>query len=247
MTLDLGRSNSWQYIPKYNHSWGHRYNQQMVKMATMLHGSVKSIVTVLPGGPAVNDTYLDLTDGKIYVWQPAVDDPNDDSGPAQWYTITPVVGDRLYVEDENMMYVLNSSNAWVVFWNPAQSHRAIARELTFYVPDIIRPTTDIIRYVASFEMAFPEDAEGSGAYAQTPPTDTVVFTLRRNNVQFGTITFTVGDSEGVVAIPAETVIVPTINEGQYTQANSFTVRSPANLRGMKDLSVSLRTKIRSID
>lgn len=250
MTLNIGGSNTWSYIPKFSHSWGQKYNQQMVKLALMLHGSVKGIVSTLPGSPAVNDAYILSTNRKLYVWVDAISDPNEEPAiddPAQWYEINPTIGDRFYVEDEGKMYVLNSVPAWVEFWNPAASHRAIQRELTFFVPADVRPSAVIASYVASTELAFPAGAAGSGAYCQTAPSASTTFSLRKNNVEFGTIAFASGSNDGVVTIASDTVILPAINDGLFTVANQVTIVSPSTVNGMQDLSVSLRGEIRSID
>jgi hypothetical protein len=250
MTLNIGGSNTWTYIGKFSHAWGRKYNQQMVKLAVMLHGSVKGIVSSLPGSPAVNDAYILTTNNKIYVWQPAIADPNDEppvDDAAQWYEINPTIGDKFFVEDEEKMYILNSIPTWVEFWNPAASHRAIQRELTFFVPADVRPSAVIVNYVASTELAFAAGGDGQGAYCQTAPSATTVLSIRKNNVEVGQISFDAASNVGDVSFSGATAIVPAISDGLFTIANSLQVVSPATLNGMKDLSISLRGEIRSID
>lgn len=250
MTKNIGVSNAWTAIGKYSQNWSQKMNQALVKMAVMLHGSVLGRVGALPGSPAVNDTYILTTDNAIYCWQPAVVDANDTppvNDAAQWYKITPTTGDKLYVVDENKFYVFDNLSTWNMFWDPSKSHRSIQREMTFYVPYLLRANATIFSYVASTEIAFPAGAAGSGAFCEVAPSAAVVFSIRKNNAVVGTISFASGNTDGVVAFPSEAVIVPSAQDGMYLRPNVLTVTSPANIAGMQGLNVSLRGKIRSID
>lgn len=247
MTKSIGRAVSWNQIAKRSNGWGVKMNEQIIKFSVLMQGAAESRTDALPGSPADWDVYIHPTDDKIYVRAPAFNDGDNDHA-AEWYTITPSVGLVMLVKDENKWYVYNNMSEWQMLWDPALSHRAIQREFSFYAPYRIRPNTIIFGYVATQEFTLEATPSGSGAFCEVAPTGgAVVFTIAAGGTTAGTITFADGATDGVVSIPVETVVLPTILENKYTSAKILTVRSPADTRGMQGLNCTLPGKIRSID
>lgn len=247
MTKSIGRAVSWNQIAKRSNGWGTKMNEQIIKFSVLMQGAVESRTDGLPGGAADWDVYINPADDKIYVWVPTFDD-GDTVHDAEWYVITPSIGLVMLVKDENKWYTYNSASDWQMLWDPALEHRAIEREFSFYAPYRIRPSTNVFAYVATQEFTIEADPPGAGAYCEIAPTGgAVVFTITAAGSPAGTITFADGATDGVVDIPVEKVVLPTILDNKYTSAQSLIVRSPANTRGMEGLNFTLSGKIRSID
>jgi len=243
---NIGTTANWTQIPKRSNDWGPRMNEQLVKMAAMLHGSVKSRTTVLPANPAVDDMYIDPETKRINIWVGAFTDDGV-TQPAEWYEIVPTLGVKMFVEDEFKWVLFNPNGNWQVIWDMNKSHRAIEREFSWYAPGNIRKNAVIFAYVAAQEFVIEAGAPGSGASCEVAPTSDVVFNVRKNNASVGNITFLAGQTEGVVNIPNEVAVLPAGQESLYVQANSLSIISPADTHGMIGLNATIRGKIRSID
>lgn len=249
MVRNIGRASAWTPVGKRSHSWGRKMNDQIVKFGALLQGAVKSMTTPLPGAGVDGDIYIDPADRRIKVWIVAW---NDGDGPiaAEWNVIEPTRGLIMYVTDQNKWYSYTeiSGGTWQLLWDPAKTHRAIAREFSFYAPYLIRPNQDAFCYVATKEFTIAAGAPGTGASCEIAPVGgSVVYSIRKNTTEIGTITFAAGSTTGVISFPSEQVILPTIQENMFEQANMLRIRAPANTRSMEGLCLTIAGKIRSID
>lgn len=246
MVKGIGTPTSWVPIAKRSHNWGNRMNEHMVKLAVLTQGSVKSRTTTVPTEGEVGDAYIHPSNKKVYVWIPEWND-GDEIQPGQWYVINPQAGLILMVLDENKWYAYGITETWEVLWDPEKSHRAIAREFSFYVPYLVRPRSTLFSYVATQETTIEAGAPGSGAYCDVPPIAPVTFNILKGGGSVGSIEFAAGEHYGNITLDEDQIIVPTIEEGMYMQANSFSVRSGEYTYGMEGLNVTIAAKIRSID
>lgn len=246
MTKAIGSSSSYERFPKLSNNWGRKMNEQLVRIATCMHGAVLSMTTPLPASPAVNDTYINPADGKIYVW---VDEFTDGATtePAQWYVITPAMGLLMYVSDEQKFYVRDQYEAWQFVWDLGASHRAVEKELTFYNPYLIRKNAVIFLYCAGTEFTLPAGAPGSGASLDVAATADLTFDIQHNGSPVGTVSFAAGSLSGVVTVPSTVVVHPAIEENMYVQAHTLQIVSRAETYAAEGLSISLKGSIRSID
>ena len=247
MARNVGTSADWQQIPKRSHTWGRKVNDQLVKYGVLLQGSVKSRTDTVPASGASGDIYIHPTNKRIYAWVEAWND-GDGVIPAEWYIIQPTTGLVMHVQDVDKWYVYTQLADWQLLWDPSKSHRAIQREFAFYHPYLIRPSAKIFGYVATKEFAIAAGAPGSGSHCEIAPVGgSVVYSIRKGNAQIGTITFADGSTDGVIDFPNMQVILPAIQENMYEVANILQVVSPANIRSMQGLHVTIQGIIRSID
>ena len=247
MVLQIGNAGSFIQISKRSHNWGQRMNWQLIRLATITHGAALSKTTPIPPTGNPGDVYIHPTNDDIYVWVEEFED-TDATVPAQWYVIGATMGLKMYVEDVNKWFFFNQMGAWQQLFDPDKTHRAIQREFKWYNPYLIRPNSVLFSYVATQEWVIEAGAPGSGAHCEIAPVGgSVVFNIFARGPQVGTITFAAGSTDGVVDIPSEVVVLPTVEENQYEKAHVFRVRSPANTRGMEGLNVTICGKIRSID
>lgn len=247
MVLNIGNAGSFIQVAKRSHAWGERFNWQLIRLSVLTHGSAKSRTTAIPGSGTEGDVYIHPSNNNIYVWVDAFNN-GDTVIPAQWYVINTALGVKMFIEDEDKWVFFNQMGEWQVMFDLNKNHRAIAREFHWYNPYLIRPSSTLFSYVATQEWVIEAGAPGSGAHCEIAPVGgSVVFNIFARGPQVGTITFAAGSLDGVVDIPDEVVVLPTVEENMYEKAHVFQVRSPANTRGMEGLNVTICGKIRSID
>lgn len=245
----IGAANVFPTFNKQSHGWSEGMNQNLVKMAMLLHASCDGMVGALPGSPDVNDTYIYTADKSIYVWVDAVVDPTAGiNDPAQWYVVTPVVGLTMMVADQEKYFTYTIDGVWTEVWDMNATHRSLARPIAFDVPYRLRSGAKLFEYVAGMEFTIPAGAPGSGAFLDVAPTGgDLVLTIQHNSSTVGTITFDEGETEGVVDIPDEVVVYNSVMENEWMRAHNLTVLSPANTRLAEGLGVTFLGKIRAID
>jgi len=87
----------------------------------------------------------------------------------------------------------------------------------------------VMQYLVVDHMTIPLDLEGSAAHARTAPTTTAVFTLKKNDVEIGTVTFapspdvTVSFPSAINFVPGDiiTLIAPALQDATLADV-SFT-------------------------
>lgn len=88
--------------------------------------------------------------------------------------------------------------------------------------------------VAAQPYRVPVAAAGSRAYAATAPSASTVLSVRKNGVEFGTITFASGSNAGTFAVATAT---------SFVAGDVLSIVAPAAVNGMADLSVLLKQVI----
>lgn len=99
-------------------------------------------------------------------------------------------------------------------------------------PGTILINADMVRYLTPRAYNVPIELDGSVAECGVAPTNTVVFTVRKNGVSFGTFTFDNGDliaNDPMVSAAGAT----------FAAGDIITITSPANVYGMQDLSFTI--------
>lgn len=81
-------------------------------------------------------------------------------------------------------------------------------DLQFYLEGLMADAENLYRYAALRQFTVPSNTTGFIAVAGTAATATTVVTLKKNNVQFGTITWSAAGTVGVWSIPGDTVFNP---------------------------------------
>jgi hypothetical protein len=231
-----------------SHSWGHEMNFNMIRMSMTMGPSVESRVTALPGSAAEGTMYIDPATKKLCMWIEAFDDEEGPPLPADWYSLTPLLGQTVLVKDEYKYYLYNWMNDWELAIDLGATHMGIEREFSWYAPGLMRPNATLFYYIAGIEFTIEMDAPNSGANLEVGPVGgSLVLNILHQGVGVGTITFTSGSTEGVIDFPAERIVQPAHIENQYVRANALSVTSPADTRQAQGLSVTLRGEIRPID
>lgn len=91
-------------------------------------------------------------------------------------------------------------------------------DLAVFVKGLAWDGEEIIRHVfAATDVSFPDDFDGSQAVAGAVADDAAIFTIEKNGVQFGTLTFAQGSNTGTFSATAET----------FTAADVLTVNAPS--------------------
>lgn len=221
-----------------NHNWAEGMSNNMLKASTLLQPSAISRTTNLPASANNFDCYIDPSSKNIATWF-----------NGQWYTIAPRIGAWVFVQDANEYAHFNLESQWVTGLDlDAVPSTPIERTLAFYNPGLIRPNSILFHYVAGMEFTIPANAPGSGAILETPPIGgSIVFPILTSTGNSGNISFAAGSVNGVIYFPAEAVIHASFDDGQYTPADVFRIRSPADLLGATGLAVTIRGKIRAMD
>lgn len=246
----IGAANAFQTFVKRNNNWSEGMNDNLLKAAAVLHGSVRGIVSSLPGSPAANETYIRSTDNAIYVWVPARNDLDEDNNPitlpAEWFVITPIVGMSMLVEDQEKVFWFGPTG-WEEAWDLNAVHRSLEREVNLHIPYLLRNNSVLYEYVAGVELTIEAGAPGSGAFLDVAATDDVVFQIKHNGTNCGTISFDSGSIAGDIDFPGEVVVYPALVEHEYARAQNLTIHSPADTFGAQGLGITFRAKIRAID
>lgn len=233
---DIGPINSYQMFEPQSHNWAGGMNANMLKAATSLHLSVKSIVGALPGSPDPNDTYILNTNRTINVFV------NGD-----WQTISPVVGTLAFVQDEAAFYLYDLSLAWFkVFSLGDPITSPVERNLSFFAPGLVRPNNLLFHYIPTMEFTLPASAPNSFATLEVPPSGGDLVLTISALLGSGTITFEDGETDGVFSVPSNIIVLPADFEELYSQPQVLRIDSSATF-GAEGLSVSLKGQIRAID
>lgn len=207
------------FADKGTDDWHLFHDLNMLKLAILDGGFVKSKVTSLPGSPVDGDTYIvptgDANAEDIAVWCRA---DYGASGTLQWNYFTPRKGWSFYVEDESLNYQWDGSG-WVAFAGGSSAYDVRGGFGATPSVDDILDTILVVR-----DIQFPVDFTGSAGLidASSQPTASFVVSVQDNGVEFGTITISTG---GAFTFATTGGIPYTINSGQ---ALTFVAPNPVD-------------------
>lgn len=78
-------------------------------------------------------------------------------------------------------------------------------DILFFIEGLWTESTTLYRLIPIHKFTIPANPTTNVAYAEAAPASEVVAVLKKNGVQFGTITWGVGEHNGVWSIPGDTV------------------------------------------
>lgn len=251
----LGELGKLSKIAARNNNWTRRANVNFMKMGAAMNLSALSLSTPIPVYPTVEDepdegtTYIHPDTKQLYVWTEEFADNTEDPFPKGWAVFTPTYGNVCFVEDDQTLRIYSrATQSWDVLVDLNAVHQPVERELSCFIPGILRPNAVIWAYVAGMELALAPGLPGAGAGLQIAPSAGVQFTLQKANTVVGTISFAAGSTTGVIDFPNEIIIHPALpEENLYVRANLFQIRSPLSTAGAQGLDFTLRGKLRGID
>lgn len=204
--------------------WGDPMSDNMVMMDALLHPSVKTMtLSSPPASSEVGDQYI-VADGAAGTWT------NEDGKLAtryedRWRFVAPFRGLRLFVDDLDEFYWFNGEQ-WVsekdgsggVDPNTGKRYDVLCS--VGYPPE---PFESLLVVPLLEVVTLPKDAVGSKAVAQNIPSSNVTFTIYRNGVSVGTVTFTTAGFTGTFNVPADAVFsigdVLSVQAGEQVPGN----------------------------
>lgn len=108
-----------------------------------------------------------------------------------------------------------------------------SRAITCYFSGGLRANLVILRYFPDTLSQFPKDLKGSKVTARKPATRDTTFSLQKNGVQFGFVTFRAGNPEGLLGA---------ITGVRLDRADLLTLVAPPDSDDtLSDISISLAT------
>jgi hypothetical protein len=135
------------------------------------------------------------------------------------FPASPNAGEVFYRTDEKLAYVY-SGTEWSVFGSgqagtgdPAQVY-----DIGFTCPGEVSPSSTLLYFVASRAFTLPSSFDNCAASVGTITTG-VVFSLRKNGSEFGTVSFTSG---GAATLAAST-------DTMFDVQDVFSIESPAGV------------------
>ena len=171
-----------------------------------------------PGSPSDGDTYIVATGSTSGDDWDGHEDEIAYYKSTSWIFATPVEGWKAYAQDENTGYTYNGS-AWIA--DAAASETGMAYDIGAYFAGSPTASQEILRIPFVRGVDFPDDLAGSQAKAGTTAAGSPVFSIRKNDVEFATMTWsgttatfaTGSTSESFAAGQWLTVIAPASPDG----------------------------------
>ncbi|ERP95701.1 hypothetical protein Q669_29475 [Labrenzia sp. C1B10] len=228
MVQHLGPVQFFQVTP-HSHNWGDSYNKHLIQMSVLAHGAAESRTTAIPATGTDKQILIDPATDRVYAWY-----------DGEWYTLDPVPGMQLFIRDTQEIALFDETSQWVTALSLPLPDKAVPRELSFHAPGDLRDNSAVFfRYAASMEFTVLAGAPSSSAFLDTAPSADVVFSMKRNGQEVGTITFLSGSTEGTFAVPGDFSVMPTAVEGAYARAQEFLITGPVSVAGAQGLTVTL--------
>lgn len=157
--------------------WDDEVSRNFLLLSVLTQGGVLEMVSATPGSPANGDVYLFSDTHPTEPNKIAIRD--DDA----WLFVTPLEGWRVYDRDADALKIFTGT-VWETF-------TAALPPLPYSVPFgfTTSPEDGEVMLITVFAegVTFPDNFADSQAYVGTNPTDTTVFTIRKNGTEVGTI------------------------------------------------------------
>jgi hypothetical protein len=192
----IGGFNLYRGFPYGNNDWKDEMDQNLLKMSVLTQGTAKSRTAALPASAADGSVYIEPSGaGRIVVF---------DDGDRCF--IDPSQGAWFYIEDTDTYAGYVDGIGWRTSIDPdAAEPEQQPLVLSFFVPGNVQASLAAFQHVVSSPFALPEALTGSKAYAATAPTGgDVIFEVRHNGQQCGSIHFTDGANVGSFTMPEAT-------------------------------------------
>ena len=130
--------------------------------------------------------------------QPSIDDASDAAAAANAAagTATSAAGDATSAASDATAAAGSATAA------AAAANAAAYRTFDVWVPEVPFASEVLLRALVTDALTFPATLTGSLASASTAATASTVFSIQKNNVEFGTVTFAVSGTTGTIASAA---------------------------------------------
>lgn len=220
-SMDLERG--WPYG---SHTWKPGMDRNLVKLAFMTNGSAISRTDGIPLTGNPGDCHIDPDTGEVVIWE------EDDDGVMKWLGITPSLGAMMYVEDEEIVVgYIGSPATWEVVFDPDAAVPApVPRSVAMYFPGPVIPNLTVFASAIRVSVDFAADFAGSYGYSDATAEADTTFTVSKNGVDFGSITFPTGLQTATFSGTAQS----------FVEGDIIRVQSPGTLNGLANVAITLK-------
>lgn len=161
--------------------WDDEVSLNFLLLSVLVQGNVLETVSATPGSPDDGDVYLFSETHPTEPNQIAI---RDDGA---WVFAVPQAGWRVYDQDAEVLKLFNGT-LWQPFTGGGGATAPYSLPFGFTTP----PDDAEIMLITVFAEAvtFPDGFAGAQAYVGVDPTDTTIFTFRKNGTNIGNVTIT---------------------------------------------------------
>lgn len=183
--------------------WGNPMSDNMLLSALLLHPAPLSMTQATPPAVPVAGSQYVIPVGATGAWSGFANHLVAwvDGG---WFSISPFVGLRVYVQDLAEFRWWDGSEWVEEFAEPGPSPGTIY-DIAVSVPYVPAPGEVVLILPIVQAMTLLAGAPGSRAASQVPPVSNAILSIRRGSTEVGTITLPSSGTAGSFQVPANAV------------------------------------------
>ena len=189
--------------------------------------------TVVQGGGAL---YSDLRNFIAYPGQIVLASGGATLGDGNQgiFQFVQATGDGVAPADDNFTILQCPANIWpAAWWQRVPVFTSLnVYDIAMNYSQVPPPSSIFLTFVAARRFTTPLNLVGSQAVSLGGPTTTMAYTLSRNSVQFGTVTFPGGVGTQIAGIFAATAQT-------WAPGDVLTVASPASTYGSSNVAITI--------